>query len=80
MAPLPDHPRGRPTVTTNRKPYDLTVAAILLCCALLPPQVFTVASDATWAEWGTPVALYLPRMPSGQVRQVRHLVTRTHRG
>jgi hypothetical protein len=56
LAPLPEHPRGHPTatasITTNRKPYDLAVTAVLLRAALLVPQAFVVASDASWAQWG----------------------------
>jgi|SRR6266542_4392752 len=56
LAPLPEHPRGHPTatasITTNRKPYDLAVTAVLLRAALLIPEAFAVASDASWAQWG----------------------------
>jgi len=53
----PDCPLGHPvatgTVTTNRKPYDLAVTTILLRCALLAPEAFAVASDASWSQWGS---------------------------
>ncbi len=38
--------------TTNRKPYHLAVAAVLLRTALLVPEAFAVASSASWdGEW-----------------------------
>ncbi len=56
LAPLPEHPRGPATatasVTTNRKPYELAVAATLLHAALLVPQAFAIASDLSWTQWG----------------------------
>ena len=69
MAPLPDHPRGLPTataaVTTNRRPYDLAVTAVLLRCALLVPEAFAVASDASWDQWGN-------GSPSWPAAAIRH--------
>ena len=58
LAPLPGHPRGLPTATarctTNRKPYELAVTAVLLRCALLVPAAFAVGSDGRWdGEWRT---------------------------
>jgi len=62
LAPLPSHPRGLPTAnascTTNRKPYDLAVTAVLLRTTLLVPDAFAVASNAPWhGEWanGSPL-------------------------
>ena len=56
LAPLPTHPRGIPTArtscTTRRKPYDLAVAAVLLRCRILLPDVFHIRSDGVWdIEW-----------------------------
>ncbi len=69
LAPLPSHPRGRPTATasctTNRKPYALAVTAVLLHCTLLAPQAFAVASDETWDQW----ALGCPAWPAAARRQ-----------
>ena len=49
LAPLPADPHGVPTAeascTTRHKPYDLAVAAILLRCRLLLPEVFWIRSD-----------------------------------
>lgn len=37
---------------TGRKPYDLAVAAVLLRCHLLLPDLFTIGSDGRWdVEW-----------------------------
>jgi hypothetical protein len=37
---------------TNRLPYDVAVAGLLLFCQQLVPQVFTIASDGEWdREW-----------------------------
>ena len=37
---------------TNRKPYDLAVAAVLLRCHLLLPGVFLIRSNGAWdTEW-----------------------------
>jgi hypothetical protein len=56
LAPLPAHPHGIPAAgascTTRRKPYDLAVAAVLLRCRLLLPEVFWIRSDGAWeVEW-----------------------------
>lgn len=56
LAPLPAHPRGPAiaiaSVTTNRKPYELAVAATLLRAVLLVPEAFAIASDLSWTQWG----------------------------
>jgi hypothetical protein len=53
--PLPIAPTyGQPfsLCKTNRKPYDVAVAAVLLRCALLLPDVFLIRSDGAWdQEW-----------------------------
>jgi len=37
---------------TGRRPYDLAVAAVLLRCHLLLPEVFRIGSDGDWdREW-----------------------------
>jgi hypothetical protein len=42
---------------TGRRPYDLAVAAVLLHCQLLLPDVFHVRSDGAWdVEWACGVA------------------------
>jgi hypothetical protein len=56
LAPLPAHPHGIPAAgafcATRRKPYDLAVAAVLLRCRLLLPDVFGIRSDGAWdVEW-----------------------------
>lgn len=54
-SPLPFAPGRARTVNvckTNRKPYDAAVAAVLLRCALLLPDVFLIRSDGAWdGEW-----------------------------
>lgn len=76
-APLPLAPdRQAVTVgcTTNRKPYDLAVSAILLRCTLLLPQTFAVASDGAWdAEWahGATPGTTAPRLVIADLFDVR---------
>lgn len=48
----PAHVRPLNVCKTNRKPYDVAVAAVLLRCTLLLPDVFLIRSDGTWdGEW-----------------------------
>jgi hypothetical protein len=58
---------------TDRCPYDLAVAAVLLRCRLLLPEVFLIASDGSWdTEWLRGV---LPGVPDpGYGIGARHLV------
>lgn len=52
--PLPIAPQARAVnvCKTNRKPYDVAVAAVLLRCTVLLPDVFLIRSDGAWdAEW-----------------------------
>ena len=53
---------------TNRKPYDLAVAAVLLRCTLLLPDVFLIRSDGAWdGEWAHGAARGSgPAMPSAR--------------
>lgn len=64
LAPRPDHPRRPATaagsVTTNRKPYELAVTAVLLRAVLLMPEAFAVASDLSWTQWGHGCATWPP--------------------
>lgn len=58
---------------TGRRPYDLAVAAVLLRCRLLLPDVFPIASDGDWdGEWAHGV---LPGVPgAGHAVAPRQLV------
>jgi hypothetical protein len=57
LAPLPPIPAGTPTATafckTNRNPYDLAVASLLLRVAQLLPDAFALASDGGTANGRT---------------------------
>ncbi|HLL66481.1 MAG TPA: hypothetical protein VK453_12140 [Micromonosporaceae bacterium] len=59
LAIAPAHPAPF-CCKTNGKPYDVAVAAVLLRCTLLLPDVFLLRSDGTWdGEWArsaSPVA------------------------
>jgi hypothetical protein len=59
---------------TERRPYDLAVAAVLLRCRLLLPGLFLIASDGRWdREWSHGV---LPAAAgAGQAVGARQLVS-----
>jgi hypothetical protein len=68
LAPLPPHPAGIPTATafrkTDREPYDLAVAAVLLRCRVLLPDIFSIASDGAWErEWAGGAMCWSARHP-----------------
>jgi hypothetical protein len=70
LAPLPTIPAGTPTATafckTNRNPYDLAVASVLLRMALLLPDVFALASDGEWErEWKHGAMAWHAHQPAG---------------
>lgn len=46
---------------TNRLPYDVAVAGLLLLCQQLLPQIFTIASDGEWdREWAHGAGCWQP--------------------
>jgi len=53
LAPPGPAPRvGHPFCKTDRRPYDLAVAAVLLRCHLVLPDTFRIWSDGGWdREW-----------------------------
>jgi len=56
MAPLFTHPgvTAQAMCRTGAKPYDLAVAALLLRCVQLVPDVFVLDSDGGWdTDWAT---------------------------
>ncbi len=71
LAPLPARPEGIPTATahctTGGKPYDLAVASVLLRCALLVPEAFTVAGTGDeappWARRWAPKPTAVAPLP-----------------
>jgi hypothetical protein len=81
LAPLPAHAhahaRGPATaiasVTTNRKPYELPVAATLLRALLLVPEAFAVASDLSWTQWGQAFQAWLPAVRRFEPGQAVHV-------
>lgn len=74
LAPLPQHPRGpataMATVTTNRKPYELAVTAVLLRAVLLVPEAFAAASDLSWTQWGQAFQAWPPAAWSTSPRRI----------
>ncbi|KAL5388906.1 hypothetical protein DPSP01_002612 [Paraphaeosphaeria sporulosa] len=73
-----------PFVKTNRKPYDLAVACVLLRAFLLAPECVHLNSDGYWTdeEWIDAVTLYKQLWPDEQIecpwgitRQARHHLT-----
>ena len=74
LAPLPQHPRGPATatasVTTNRKPYELAVAAVLLRAVLLVPDAFAIASDLSWTQWGQAFPAWPPATANTSPRRI----------
>ena len=52
----PDRPYRAWFCTTDRKPYDVVVTAILTAAAIHNPG--TLRSDGHWSNWTTGVALY----------------------
>ena len=54
MLPAGKHPTASASCRTNRKPYDLAVASVLLRCHLLLPDLFGIGSDGRWdVEWAS---------------------------
>ncbi|OAG05465.1 uncharacterized protein CC84DRAFT_1216813 [Paraphaeosphaeria sporulosa] len=73
-----------PFVKTNRKPYDLAVACVLLRAFLLAPECVHLNSDGYWTdeEWIDAVTLYKQLWPDEQIecpwgitRQARYHLT-----
>ncbi len=69
LAPLSAIRRGTPTATafckTNRKPYDLAVAAVLLRCVMLVPEAFAIASNGRLErEWTHGAMAFDPAQPA----------------
>src|SRR5438270_13034135 len=73
MAPLFTAPTvtAQATCRTGAKPHDLAVAAVLLRCVQLVPDVFVVDSDGGWdTDWATGH----PPVPGGVLASPRSLV------
>ena len=53
---------------TNRLPYDVAVAGLLLFCQHLLPEVFAIASDGAWhAEWANGAAFWWADAPASKL-------------
>jgi hypothetical protein len=62
---------------TNRLPYDVAVAGLLLFCQQLLPAVFTLASDGEWdREWAHGAGCWQPN-PARAELSARGVVART---
>jgi hypothetical protein len=78
LPPMPTSTVRPPTATascrTNRNPYDIAVAAVLLRCHLLLPDLFTIDSDGSWdGEWARG-AMYESRGGPATMLSARDLV------
>jgi hypothetical protein len=63
--------REQLSCATNRKPYDLAVAASLLRVRLLLPHIVDVASDGAWdREWAIGTAVPRPGLTVSGARQL----------